>query len=113
MIGKSLREAREVRGWSRKDTARELGVATSTYDAYEGCGKVPADDVLGRMVEKMPELRERVAAVRKQYRPRNAAFTRRSKGPRRRGNRSASTRSGSPLRGRGGGSEEPCGTRMG
>jgi transcriptional regulator with XRE-family HTH domain len=75
VIGMSLKKARAARGWSQKDAAVALGIGQGTYNAYESSGALPANEVLDRIVEKMPELAGRVAEVRK-LRPKRSKYAR-------------------------------------
>jgi transcriptional regulator with XRE-family HTH domain len=75
MIGQSLIKAREARGWSRAQMAEELGVKLGTYGGYEVSGILPSNSVLDRIAEKIPEMAERIAEVRR-LRPKRKLFAR-------------------------------------
>jgi transcriptional regulator with XRE-family HTH domain len=51
MMGRTLAHLRVVLGVTPSQMAARLGVAKSTYDAYERAGREPADEVLARLLE--------------------------------------------------------------
>lgn len=64
MIGKTLRTARDARGWTQAELATQIGVSPKTVAAWESTGSSPSPPALARLEKAMPELSDAVSRVR-------------------------------------------------